>query len=324
MSQGLLVKNKEECNFGIYPHERSLEERFNKGILIIDKDAGPTSHQVADFIKEILPISKSGHSGTLDPQVTGVLLVGLGRATRLMEYMLKSNKEYICLCYFHKSLSEKDLEKVFEQFRGEIEQMPPIVSSVKRQKRKRTIYGLELLDKGEDNKYVLFRVACQHGTYIRKLCTDMGEYLGMNAQMIELRRTKAGPLREEDGAIGLDKLRNLYELYLESNGEEEKITLERELKKYILPMEDVLGDFKQIMLLDSAISSVSHGSDLALPGVYQYDDSVRVGEEVQIITSKGELIAMGEMKMSGEDIKEKTNGICVEIQKVFIESVTNE
>ena len=211
--------DSEESIFGKNPSNRTLKERFDKGAIIIDKDAGPTSHMVSDMVKEILPVKKCGHSGTLDPQVTGVLLVGLGRATRLMEYMLTSNKEYICLCFFHKPVSDDDLKKVFTAFEGEIDQLPPVVSAVKREKRKRTIYELEILGSEQNNQYVLFRVSCQHGTYIRKLCTDMGSYLRVNAKMVELRRTKAGPLHETNGAISLDKLRNLYELYLEEKDE---------------------------------------------------------------------------------------------------------
>lgn len=318
MSKQLLYKDSENSEFGKNPYHRSLEELFSKGFVIVDKHKGSNSHQVADTLKEILPISKSGHSGTLDPQVTGVLLIGMGRATRLMEYMLQSNKEYICLCYFHKSVSDEELKRVFSEFRGDIYQLPPIVSAVKREKRKRSIYELELLDTDEENKYVLFRVSCQHGTYIRKLCTDMGAFLGINAQMIELRRTKAGPLCEKDGIISLDKLRNLYELYIKS---EEREIFEGELKKYIKPMEELVQEFNCIIIRDSSLKSLSHGTNLAIPGVLSYSDSISLNSVVALFTGKGELVAMGRALMSSQEITDNNKGYCVEIEKVFIDNI---
>lgn len=324
MSRKFIELDLEESNFGIYPSQRSLTELFTKGAIIIDKDAGPTSHMTSDMVKEILPVTKCGHSGTLDPQVTGVLLVGLGKATRLMEYMLTSNKEYICLCFFHKPLSREKIESVFNKFVGEIDQMPPIVSAVKRELRKRTIYDLELLDTMQENQYVLFRVACQHGTYIRKLCTDMGEYLGVNAQMIELRRTKAGPLREENGAISLDKLRNLYELYLEETNEHKKKLFEKELLTYIRPQEDLVDNFKQVIVKDNTLESLTHGHDLAIPGILKIEEDILLDEEVAVCTQKGELIAMGRAVMSSDEVKNKSKGFVVTIEKVFMETITFE
>lgn len=316
--------DSEESIFGKNPSNRTLKERFDKGAIIIDKDAGPTSHMVSDMVKEILPVKKCGHSGTLDPQVTGVLLVGLGRATRLMEYMLTSNKEYICLCFFHKPVSDDDLKKVFTAFEGEIDQLPPVVSAVKREKRKRTIYELEILGSEQNNQYVLFRVSCQHGTYIRKLCTDMGSYLGVNAQMVELRRTKAGPLHETNGAISLDKLRNLYELYLEEKDEKNKDIFEKELLTYIRPQEDLVEDFKQVIVKDSTLESLTHGHDLAIPGIVKLEEKIELGEEVSIMTQKGELIAMGRAVMSSDEVRSKSKGYAVTIEKVFMDAITFE
>jgi H/ACA ribonucleoprotein complex subunit 4 len=142
MKDNLLVRHDDKINpkFGKNPYERSFEELFDKGMIVVDKDAGPTSHQSADYLKKILKIERAGHSGTLDPRVTGVLAMGLGRATRLMEYMLKSNKEYICLMYVHKPVSEDKIKEALKKFTGKIMQTPPVVSAVKRQEREREIY----------------------------------------------------------------------------------------------------------------------------------------------------------------------------------------
>ena len=299
----ILVKRKEKTSpkHGKTPQERTIDELLEKGVIIVDKDAGPTSHTTADNLKSILKIERAGHSGTLDPMVTG-----LNRATRLMEYMLKSDKEYVCLMYVHKSVSEEKIKEALEKFTGKIMQTPPIVSAVKREERERTIYSIDLLDLADENKSVLFRVKCQHGTYIRKLCTDIGEYLGVGAQMKELRRTKAGPLTEDEGIISLDKLRNLYELYIEHRAKSvEHSAFEVELRKYIRPMEDVLKDFKKVYTRDNAVDSICHGSDLAVPGVSELDEDISIGEEIVIMTLKGELIAMGIAYMTSKDVMKK-------------------
>jgi len=309
-------KNKSSDKFGVNPMERSFEELLDKGFIVVDKDSGPTSHQTTDYLKKILKIDKAGHSGTLDPKVTGVLVCGLGRATRLMEYMLKSNKEYILLAYFHKPVSDEQLNSAIKKFTGTFMQTPPIVSAVKRQPRERTIYELELLDVSENRQDVLMRVRCQHGTYMRKLATDMGDFIGINCHMKELRRTKAGAFTEWDNSIGLDKLRNLMELY------EEDKSYESEVRKYIQPMEGLLRDFKKVIVRDSAVDYICHGSDLAVPGVLMLDDNIELGEEVALLTGRGELIGMGMAFMKSKDVIKRRKGAFVKVNKTFLEPDT--
>lgn len=321
-----LIKKDEETSlkYGKKPENRTINELFDTGFIVLDKDSGPTSHQITDNLKSVLNIEKAGHSGTLDPKVTGVLLIGMGRATRLMEYMLKSDKEYVCLIYFHSPISDEELNITFKKFTGKIKQLPPIISAVKREERERTIYNLNILDKNDNNQYVLFRVSCQHGTYIRKLCSDMGESLGINAQMMELRRTKAGPFREDDNSISLDKLRNLYKLYNESvkNKTKDLELYEKELRKYIRPMEYLLKDFKKVYVRDSAVDSICHGADLAVPGVSKLDDNIEMGETVAIMTLKEELIGMGMAFMNSKNVIKKKKGAFVKTEKVFMDTLT--
>jgi H/ACA ribonucleoprotein complex subunit 4 len=318
----MLVKIKEKGSnkHGTEPLKRSIEELLDKGFLIIDKDAGPTSHETTDNVKKILGVEKAGHSGTLDPKVTGVLLVGLGKATRLMEYMLLSDKEYVCLMYVHKEITEKQVKEVLKKFTGTIKQTPPLISAVKRQERERTIYEIKLLD-FKEGKNVLFKVRCQHGTYIRKLCSDIGESLGTGAHMKELRRTKAGPFTEDEQLISLDKLRNLYELYKESEGVE-KETFEKELRYYLRPMEECLAQFKKVKVRDSAVNSLCHGSDLAIPGLAELEEGIEMGDEVALLTMKGELIGMGTAYLTSKDVMKKKKGAFVKTNKVFMQRDT--
>ena len=175
---------------------------------------------------------------------------------------------------------------------------------------------MNILSQKDNNKYVLFEVSCQHGTYIRKLCSDMGEYLGVGAQMIELRRTKAGPFKETDNSISLDKLRNLWELYDESDRSEK---YETELKKYIRPMGELMKDFKKIYVSDNSIDSLSHGYDLALPAIVKYEEGIEKDQTIAIFSLKGELVAIGNSLMSEEEITKNNKGICVKTNKVFMD-----
>jgi H/ACA ribonucleoprotein complex subunit 4 len=150
----------------------------------VDKPSGPTSHQISAYVKDILAIDKAGHSGTLDPKVTGVLPVTTGRATKGVQLLIKAGKEYVALMHIHKDIDEAEVRKACEEFIGKIQQLPPIRSSVKRQLRTRSIYYFEIIEiEGRD---VLFRVGCEAGTYIRKLIHDLGQRLGCGAHMVTL------------------------------------------------------------------------------------------------------------------------------------------
>ncbi|MEM4398012.1 MAG: RNA-guided pseudouridylation complex pseudouridine synthase subunit Cbf5 [Candidatus Woesearchaeota archaeon] len=168
IKRSVLIRKISETSekFGCYPENRKIEEHIKLGIVNIDKPQGPTSHQVSAYVQKILNINKSGHAGTLDPNVTGVLPIALEKSTKIVQTLLLAGKEYVCLMHFHKKVEEYDLYKVLDKFTGKINQLPPVKSAVKRQLREREIYYIEVLEiKDQD---VLFKVGCQAGTYIRK------------------------------------------------------------------------------------------------------------------------------------------------------------
>lgn len=195
------------------------------GILIIDKPTDWTSHDVVAKLRGILHEKRIGHAGTLDPMATGVLPVFVGRATRAVEFAAEREKEYLAglrlgqvtdtqdvtgstLSTAPVSVTREDVEKILAQFRGDIQQIPPMYSAIKkegkklyelarrgqeveRQPRPITIYELELLDQLSPTDYTL-RVKCSKGTYVRTLCHDIGAALGCGGCMSALRRTAAG------------------------------------------------------------------------------------------------------------------------------------
>ena len=306
----ILIRQEADTNskFGCRPEERKTEEIINYGILNIDKPKGPTSHQVSDYVQKILHIGKSGHSGTLDPAVTGVLPIALGRATRIVEGLLKAGKEYVAIMHLHKNVEEDRLrEAIKKHFLGKIRQMPPLKSSVKRQLRTRTVYYLEILE--IDDKDVLFRTGTEAGTYIRKLIHDIGHKLGCGAHMAELRRTKAGPF----GELSLCTLHELTDAYY--FWKEEKN--ERFLRKIIQPVENGVLHLPKIWVFDTTVESLCHGSDLKVPGISKLNDTILKEDNVAIMTLKGELIAMGAAKMESKEMMGE-KGIAVKTEKVFM------
>ena len=294
--------------YGCKPEDRKTEEIINYGMVNIDKPKGPTSHQVSDYVQKILFINKSGHSGTLDPAVTGVLPVALGRATRIVQTLLTAGKEYVAIMHLHKSVQENHLREVIKKhFIGPIRQMPPLKSSVKRQLRTRTIYYIDILE--IDDKDVLFKVGTQAGTYIRKLIHDLGKKLGAGAHMAELRRTKAGPF-DESTLCTLHELRDAYYFFKEQNNE-------KFLRKVIQPIENAVNHLPKIWVFDSTVGSLCHGIDLKVPGICKLHDNISKEDAVAIMTLKNELIALGTSKMdSKEMLGEK--GICAKTEKVFM------
>ncbi len=306
----VLVKREIETSekYGRDPNNRPVEELLQFGIINIDKPKGPTSHQVSAYVQQILGVKKSGHSGTLDPKVTGVLPVAIGRATRAVQTLLIAGKEYVCLMHLHKEAPEEKIREVMKSFVGRIEQLPPIKSAVKRQWRKRTIYYIDIHEiEGQD---VLFTVGCQAGTYIRKLCHDMGQKLGTGAHMQELRRTKAGPFTE-DTLVTLADLKDAYWFYKEEGNE-------RFLRHVIQPVENAVIHLPKVWIMDTTVSAITHGADLAVPGISKIHSGIEKNKTIAIMTLKDELVALGETKMSSEEVMKNNRGIAVKTKKVFM------
>lgn len=309
----ILTKKQAETdeNLGCKPEKRSIETLINYGVININKPAGPTSHQISDYVQKILHIKKSGHSGTLDPNVTGCLVIALGNATRIIDILLKEGKEYVCLMHIHKPIEEKKIKKTFKNFLGKIEQLPPVKSAIKRQLRTREIYSLKILE--IDKQDVLFKVKCQAGTYIRKLVHDIGLKLGPGAHMTQLIRTQVGPFSDKNWC-SLHDLKDAYEFYKEGN--------EKELKKIIKPIEFITQNLPRIWVFDNCVDSLCHGADLSIPGISKLDDYIKEDDLVAILTLKNELVCLGISLTTSKKIHKKSSGKAVKTKKVFMERKT--
>ncbi|MBO8181312.1 MAG: RNA-guided pseudouridylation complex pseudouridine synthase subunit Cbf5 [Archaeoglobus sp.] len=306
-----LVKEESSTDeaYGYYPFNRPIAEYIRNGVVCIDKPSGPTSHEVVVWVRKILEVSKTGHAGTLDPKVTGVLPILIENATKLVKFLQTSDKEYVALMRLHSDASEKSIKKAFELFKGKIYQRPPLKSAVKKRIRIREIHEIEILEiEGRD---VLFKVRCEAGTYIRKLCSDLGEIIGTGAHMQELRRTKTGVFKEDD-AFTLHELLDAFRIFQETRDE----TFVREI---IQPMEIAVRNLKKIIIKDTAVDAICHGADLSARGICFIQKDIEKGDIVAIFTLKNEIVALGRSLASATEILKARSGIMVETDRVIME-----
>ncbi|RME52116.1 RNA-guided pseudouridylation complex pseudouridine synthase subunit Cbf5 [Candidatus Woesearchaeota archaeon] len=276
------------------PSTRSMNDLLSFGIVVIDKPSGPSSHQTASYVKDILHLSRVGHAGTLDPKVTGVLPVGLGKGTRALHALLKAGKEYVCLMQLHGEVGDEQLAAAVSAFTGTITQLPPVRSAVRRRERQRTIYYLALLERS--GPFVLFRVGCEAGTYIRKLVHDIGQHIGTGAHMRELRRTKAGPFNETTALCTLQDLKDAFVAWQEEGNEEP-------LRALIHPAETAVSHLACIVVNDEAIQRVSNGASIAAKHVYAFSSGLREGELVAVLTRNGDLLALARMTLDSSALQ---------------------
>lgn len=306
----LLVKAEEETDprYGCRPEERSIQEYFKFGMINLDKPSGPSSHEVTAWAKRLLHVKKAGHGGTLDPKVTGVLPITLLDSTKIVQSLLLAGKEYICVMKLHADVPENRLKQVLNEFEGKIYQRPPLRASVKHRVRIRTIYCLDYLEKQDRN--VLLQVACQAGTYIRKLCSDIGQALGCGAHMRELRRTRSGALTEND-AVTLHDIAYHQAKYQETQDE-------THIRKIVRPMEAALRHTPKIVIRDSAVSAVCHGANLTAPGVLAVETGVQPKQTVAIFTQKGEAVALAKSLAPSDVLLEMDHGFTAKTNRVLM------
>lgn len=235
--------------------------------------------------------------------MTGVLPVGLEKSTRIMPVVVHSVKEYICVMELHGQVVFEKVKEVASLFQGMIYQRPPLKSSVKRALRIRRIHSLEILE--ARGRHVLIRVSSDPGTYMRKLCHDIGILLGTGAHMRELRRTRTGPFTEED-AVTLHELSEAVYLY-KSEG------MEKRLREIIKPVETAVCELPKILVKDTAVASLVNGSPLYTAGVLAFTVNIREGSKVALFTTRGELVGIGVSASDAENLIVRVEGASSEI-----------
>jgi H/ACA ribonucleoprotein complex subunit 4 len=309
----ILVKKDTPTNetYGKKPELRTTKELLENSVICLNKLAGPSSHNVSDYVKKMLKLEKVGHGGTLDPNVTGVLPLAVGKATKVMDTLLKAGKEYVCLMHIHAPMPQSKIHKSSKEFIGKITQMPPVKSAVKRQYREREIYYLEILEiKDQD---VLFIVGCQAGTYIRTLCVNWGKALGTNANMQQLIRTKSGPFQEKDW-VSLQDIKDSFLLYEEGD--------ETKLREILKPVEFGVSHLPKVWVIDTAVDTLCHGANLSIPGISKLESKIEKNDLIAVYTLKNELVSLGTAVMTSEEIMNNQKGLAIRTSKVVMDPET--
>ncbi|MDK1028278.1 MAG: tRNA pseudouridine(55) synthase TruB [Anaerolineae bacterium] len=274
------------------------------GVLVIDKPVGMTSHDVVQAVRKGTGIRRAGHTGTLDPRASGVLVILIGPAVRLSEFVSASDKRYQAIIRMGSStdtydaegkftseevpvtITEEEFEKVLKTFEGEIEQTPPQYSAVKVRGRKAyemarkgehveiepriiKVYHLEVLEWAPPE--VVVDVHCSSGTYVRSLANDLGETIGIGAYLVGLRRTKSGQFTLRDAV----PLRKLEEAFQAGNW-----------YQYLIPAADALGDWEARELNPDEVEGVRHGHRV------QAEPDRELESWVRGVSTQGELVAL--------------------------------
>ncbi|KAF7271788.1 hypothetical protein GWI33_015372 [Rhynchophorus ferrugineus] len=287
---------------GSSPLRRDLSEYIKSGFINLDKPSNPSSHEVVAWIKRILRVEKTGHSGTLDPKTTGCLIVCIERATRLVKSQQAAGKEYVTVFKLHSPVDGgvKKVKQGLEKLKGALFQRPPLISAVKRQLRVRTVYDSLLCDYDESRNLGVFWVKCEAGSYIRTMCVHLGLILGVGGQMLELRRVRSGIQGEMDDTSTLHDVLDAKWLY--DNHKDETY-----LRRVIKPLEGLLVKHKRIIMKDSSVNAVCYGAKILLP---------------VIVTTKGEAVALAIALMTTGTIASCDHGVVAKIKRVIMERDT--
>ncbi|XP_036596439.1 H/ACA ribonucleoprotein complex subunit DKC1 [Trichosurus vulpecula] len=322
----LLLKNFDKLNVrtthytplpsGSNPLKREITDYIRTGFINLDKPSNPSSHEVVAWIRRILRVEKTGHSGTLDPKVTGCLIVCIERATRLVKSQQSAGKEYVGVIRLHNAIeSEVQLSRALETLTGALFQRPPLIAAVKRQLRVRTIYESKMLEYDPEKRLGIFWVSCEAGTYIRTLCVHVGLLLGVGGQMQELRRIRSGVMGEKDHMVTMHDV-------LDAQWQYDNYKDEGYLRRVIYPLEKLLTSHKRLVMKDSAVNAICYGAKIMLPGVLRYEDGIEVNQEVVVITTKGEAICVAIALMTTAVISTCDHGIVAKIKRVIMERDT--
>jgi len=287
--------------------KRTIQDLLEYGFLVLDKPVGPSSHEASAYASKILGVKKAGHTGTLDANVSGVLVILLNSSCKVASYLSETDKSYVCVMQTGRPHTRAEVESAFENFRGKIYQTPPLASAVAKKLRIREIYSLEILE--VQGRRILFECDCEAGTYIRKLCEDAGRVLGSCGSMVELRRTKAMGIGE-DKAVTLQQLSDCYWLYKEKGDD-------TALRKIIRPIEE-LATLKRVVVKDSYIPAIVRGIDVKKSDASSIDSSIAKDDWAGLFNKDGALLAVAKSLLgSGEIEKAKDDAVAFDLERVI-------
>lgn len=234
-----------------------------------------------------------------------MLPICLDNACKVMPALQGLDKEYVGIMRMHKDVSDADVKAAAKKFVGKIKQTPPVRSAVARRERERTVHSFEILEINERD--VLFKISCQAGTYVRVVCHQIGKLIG-GANMTELRRTRVGRFGE-DMCVRMEELTDAYKEWKDSGDES--------IRNFVLPVEAAVEHLPKIIIKDSSVFSVASGSPVYTGGVSRVSKNLKAGDLAAILTLKGELVALANAAMDGDQMQRK--GLAAKVDRVIID-----
>jgi H/ACA ribonucleoprotein complex subunit 4 len=290
------------------PADDPVAARLAEGaFLLLDKPRGPSSHQVTAWARDLLGVDRAGHAGTLDPNVSGLLWVGVGPALKLLPLVLEFPKRYVGVVTLHGRVAARDLDRVLAEFVGPIYQTPPVRSAVRRERRVRTVHRLARIE--TDGERSVIDVVGDSGTYVRTLAVDVGEALGVGAHLEELRRVGTGPFTEAD-SVPLQALADAVARRSEGDP--------APLLALLHPIDEVWRHFPRIVVKESAASAIAHGAGLARGGILEIPKPFSADASVVLVRRSGELLATGIARHDSDELARVRHGWVVDSTRVFV------
>jgi len=280
---------------------------IDRGLIILDKPCGHVAHEITTYVKKLLRVKRAGHAGTLDPDVSGVMPIALGKDTKLLSYLTAKTKTYVCIMKIkNRSISDERLKDVFKKFVGTITQTPPKISAVRKIPRKRTIYYIRFLER-KDN-LVLFEAKVDAGTYIRTLCEDIGREIG-GARMEELRRIAVGSITEREAV----KIQDLIDaVWLAERGKPESLNL-------IIKNTPDYIELRKVTIKDGALQSIKNGAQIMAPALVDVEYGIKKDEFVKIFSQSGVFVGIGKAVADKEILEKMKSGLAVKIERMHLD-----
>ena len=283
---------------GVSPEDRTIDQLFESGFILLDKAPGPSSHQVSAWARDMIGLEKLGHGGTLDPFATGLLPLLSGKAMRLTGRILTHDNSYLAFLKIGREVEKTELEENMAKLTGKVYNVPPEISAVRVQVRTRKISRFEILD--FDGTTALTHIECEAGTYVRTMARDLGLLLDSPVELKELRRPSSVEFSLKQ-AVTMQQLADAHWLWKEKDDSSA-------IQRILHPVEDMLGGVPRIVIKDGAAAALSHGAPLLRPGVVSIPEDLGVGSEVLLVTIKGEAVALATLVQPSKVIPDMTQG----------------
>jgi len=280
---------------------------IDRGLIILDKPCGHIAHELTSYVKKLLKTKRAGHAGTLDPDVSGVMPVALGRDTKLLGYLTEKTKTYVCIMKIRdKAISDERLLELFKKFTGSITQTPPKISAVRKIARKRTVYYIKFLER--KGNLVLFETKVDAGTYIRTLCEDMGKEIG-GARMEELRRIAVGSITEKESVTMQDLIDAVW---LAEKGDREP------LNRIIKDTADYI-ELRRITIKDNALPSIKNGAQIMAPALVDAEPGIAQNEYVKVFSENGKFVGIGKALYPAAEIQKIKKGMVIKVERMHLD-----